>query len=812
MIVILALSIVGALVPPTAGEEPPEFEWGEDIVLSESSEASDDPTVALTPDGGMVVAWRERQVGRYNVFFSILDDEGAVVGERHELGSNLSASMDPTVAVDSDGRLHFVWTALEDQELWYARADHSGDIKMGPRRLTEATGDSAEASVWMDGRDHLHIVWFDGRDAGTHLYYMQLDRNGDKVVEDTQLVQTRTEQESAVTMDSRGDLHVVWNALAPVGQIQWRTELHYTKVSSTGELLVADRVITNSRGIIGFPDVAVDLSNRVHVVFPEGVGPRESIHYARLDSSGRTEAQSMVVDNMLEGAGDVTLAVDGNDRLHMVWSQGTAGSTELRYQTFTSAGEPLGDPLQLTDAERDSRYPTIGLSPKGEPRVAWSDWRSGNAEVYLKVASLPTSGVDLAVYSRDISFDPPTVTADEPFNMTVVVHNQGATEVNMADFNVAVDGQPVYAGLIHNLRPGAVSDNTMEMLLDEGDHLITVSVDPRSVEDLAPHNNLASVSLTAHPPGQLVADAGPDQPTVVGDVTYLDASGTVYRGTGVLSYEWDFDDGSPVAFGEYVEHVYEEAGWYSVSVRVSDGVVEDTDTAIVHVEERNEPPLAVISPEGPIVADRLSDVQLSATSSSDDDGIFNLTWEMGDGTVVEGWTVSHRYTGLGIFPITLTVEDGGGLIDINKTTVEVRNLVPEITGYDWPEELEVGVQGDFCVTATDADGRVVEVGWDFDERDGITFEVKGSPAYHAFMAPGRYNVTCIVRDDDGGQEVVHMEVTVLEKESVIGDDVYWYLLVVAVLAVVVVLAMLKNRTNPDKKGPDDGTGNKEVGL
>jgi PKD repeat protein len=808
----LALSLVGTVVPLAGGEEPPEFEWGDDIVLSESAEASDDPTVALTPDGGMVVAWRERQVGRYNVFFAVLDDEGTVLGGRHELGSNLSASMDPTVAVDSDGRLHFVWTAMEDQELWYARADHSGDIKLGPRRLTEATGDSAEASVWMDGRDHLHIVWFDGRDVGTHLYYMQLDRNGDKVVEDTQLVQTRTEQESAVAMDPRGDLHVVWNALAPVGQVQWRTELHYTKVSSTGEVLVADRVIVNSRGAIGFPDVAVDLANRVHVVYPEGVGPRESLHYARLDSSGRTEVQGVVVDNMLEGAGEVSLAVDGNDRLHMVWSQGTAGSTELRYQTLTGEGEPLGDPMQLTETGRDSRYPAIGLSPKGEPRIAWSDWRSGNAEVYLKVASLPTSGVDLAVYSRDISFDPPTVTADEGFNMTVVVHNQGATEVNMADFTVTVDGRPVYAGLIHNLRPGAVAENTMEMVLDEGDHMITVSVDPRSVEDLAPHNNAASVSVTAHPPGQLVADAGPDQLTVVGDVTYLDASGTVYRGAGVLSYEWDFDDGSPAVFGEYVEHVFEEEGWYTVSVSVSDGIVEDTDTTIVHVEERNEPPQAVISPEGSVVADRLSDVQLSASSSSDDDEVVNLTWEMGDGTVLEGWTVSHRYVELGIFPVTLTVEDSGGLIDINKTTVQVRNLAPGITGYGGPEELRVGVQGEFCVTASDADGRVVEVGWDFDDRDGITLEVKGSPAYHSFSAPGKYNVTCIVRDDDGGQEVVHMEVTVLEEESIMGQDTYWYLVIAVVVAVVVLSVLLKIRTKPDKSVSQDASGDKEVGL
>ncbi len=810
---LLLLATFGSLLPLAGAEDPPAFEWGPDIVLSESTEASDDATVALTPDGGMVVAWRERQVARYNVFFVVLDEDGDMVGERQELGSNLSASMDPTVAVDADGRLHFVWTAMEDQELWYARADHSGNIRLGPKRLTEAQGDSAEASIWMDGRDHLHIVWFDGRDGVTALYYMQLDRNGDKVVEDTSLVETRSEQESAVAMDSRGDLHVVWKALAPLGQIQWNTEVHYSKLSSTGEVLVEDRVIATSRGNIGFPDVAVDLSNWVHVVYPEGVGFRESVNYARLDSSGRIDSERVLVEGDLEGAGDVALAVDGNNRLHTVWSQGNVGSREIYYQALDDEGVPLGDPVQLTQADRDSRYPAIGLSMKGEPRVVWSDRRSGNDEIYLKVATLPVTGVDLAVYARDISFDPPTVTADVPFNVTVVVHNQGDTEVNMADFVVTVDGAEVYAGLIHNLRAGAVTENTFQVTLDEGDHRLSISVEPRSVEDLAPHNNAASVSVTAHPPGMLVADAGPDQMTVQGEVTYLDSSGTVYRGTGVLSHEWDFDDGSPAAYGEYVEHVFEETGWFTVTVKVSDGLVEDTDTCIVKVEERDEPPHAVIAPEGPLVGDRLNRVELSATSSTDDREIVTLTWDMGDGTVISGWHASHLYTGIGIYAITLTVEDNGGLIDINKTTVEVRNLVPVVDEFDVPTGAEEGQEVVCSISASDPDGEVQEVGWDFDDRDGITFEVKGREATHTYRAPGKYNVTCIVRDNDGGQTVVHTEIVVTG--SGLGDegDVYVYFGLVLLLVVILVAVLaIKNRTKPNMNEPSDEDDIKEAGA
>ena len=320
------------------------------------------------------------------------------------------------------------------------------------------------------------------------------------------------------------------------------------------------------------------------------------------------------------------------------------------------------------------------------------------------------------------------------------------------------------------------------------------------------------MSVTAYPPGTLVADAGPDQLAVEGEVTYLDASGTLYRGTGVLSYEWDFDDGSQVAYGEYVEHVYRRTGWFTVTVTVSDGQVEDADTCLVQVEEGDDPPVAVITPPGPVVGDRLTDVELTATDSTDDRGIVNLTWDMGDGTVISGWHASHGYAQLGIFPVTLTVEDTGGLIAVNRTTVEVRNLPPVIDDLSSPGEVSEGATAAFSVNASDPDGGVDGVGWDFDDRDGMSFEATGPRVTHGFGDPGTYNVTCIVRDDDGGQTVVHREVVVVREEEVDGLT-YWYLVVIALVVIALLAAALsiKKRTNPDMNGPVDGQGQEEVG-
>jgi len=764
MVALMVLLLTVSTVPPLGSgqDDGPELVWEADLRLSESTEISDDPTVAISPEGGMVVAWRERLLGRYNVFFVVLDENGAVVGERQQLGEDLAASMDPAVAVDSSGDLHFVWTALEEQELWYARASPDGTIEIGPLQLTDAGGDSAEVSIWLDNRDHLHLVWFDGRDGTTWLYYMQLDRDGIKVVDDLALVRSITEEESAIAMDSHGDLHIAWNAISSPGQIQWNTEIHYTKISNTGEVLVRDRLVATSRGNIGYPDIALDLSDNVHMVWPEGVGPRERVMYAQLDSSGRTITDPVEVGSQDdEPTRDVTLAVDGNDRLHLVWSQGQTRANDLVYVTLAPGGERVGDPYQLTSSIADSREPVMGLSRRGEPRVVWSDLRSGNAEVYLKVANLPIEGVDLAVYSKDITFEPPTVTADEQVEIQVMVHNHGDVTSPRFKMLVQFDFGLVGDADMPAIGPGETYLYTGHVTMEEGEHLIAVSVDPdNAVPETVEHNNEAMRTVRAYAPGTLKADAGPDIESVVDAITYLDATGTMYMGEGVLSYEWDLDDGSPSVHGLYVEHIFPEAGEFMVSLRVSDGTIEDMDTCLVSVRERDDPPHAVIDPPGIIKADRMGPVVLSAEGSTDDNGIENVTWDLGDGSTADTTVVSHGYDEPGLYVVTLTVTDARGQFDIKMTTVEVVNLVPEIVDIDAPKKASVGDDVTFTVNATDPDGQVAEIGWDFDARNGITFEATGSTVIFEFKERGIYNVTCIVRDDDGGQRVVHFEVDV----------------------------------------------------
>jgi len=93
------------------------------------------------------------------------------------------------------------------------------------------------------------------------------------------------------------------------------------------------------------------------------------------------------------------------------------------------------------------------------------------------------------------------------------------------------------------------------------------------------------VILTVNANQPPVADAGPDQTAYVGDTVNFDGSGSSDADGTIVSYDWDFGDGT-TGSGVLVEHIYSVVGDYTITLTVTDnGGLTGADTAIVSVSE-----------------------------------------------------------------------------------------------------------------------------------------------------------------------------------------------------------------------------------
>ena len=213
---------------------------------------------------------------------------------------------------------------------------------------------------------------------------------------------------------------------------------------------------------------------------------------------------------------------------------------------------------------------------------------------------------------------------------------------------------------------------------DAGDYSVTTEgsgINPANSERIA-ESTTTTITVQTTPDNQDPSasfSASPSDPTV-GDSVSFDASGSSDPDGSIVSYEWDFGDGTS-ATGASPSHSYDSAGSYTVSLTVTDddGATATTQQTITVSEAapENQAPSASFSasPSDPAVGDSVS---FDASGSSDADGsIASYEWDFGDGSTDSGESVTHTFSSPGDYDVELTVTDDDGATDTTTQTVSV---------------------------------------------------------------------------------------------------------------------------------------------
>lgn len=138
--------------------------------------------------------------------------------------------------------------------------------------------------------------------------------------------------------------------------------------------------------------------------------------------------------------------------------------------------------------------------------------------------------------------------------------------------------------------------------------------------------------------------------------------------------------------------------WLWDSTGVSDGSHAITATAVdtalqsksdsvsITVDNVNDPPVANAGPDQTAYVG--ATVSFDGSQSTDDRGIVSYAWDFGDGATASGAVVNHVYTATGIYTVTLTVVDSGGIsasdtltVTVNDPPAEAPRAIVDSVGY-----------------------------------------------------------------------------------------------------------------------------------
>lgn len=156
----------------------------------------------------------------------------------------------------------------------------------------------------------------------------------------------------------------------------------------------------------------------------------------------------------------------------------------------------------------------------------------------------------------------------------------------------------------------------------------------------------------------------------------FDASKSFDRDGKIVSYAWDFGDGTK-GDGKKTKHTYEKPGKYKAILTVTDET-SLKNSITKDVEARAKPNADfTFSPEQGVVPLL---VKFDGSGSYDEDGhIVKYLWRFGEGNTAEGKKATHTYTVGGNITITLQVTDNHGYTNwIQKDITLIEKPFPPI--------------------------------------------------------------------------------------------------------------------------------------
>jgi len=289
--------------------------------------------------------------------------------------------------------------------------------------------------------------------------------------------------------------------------------------------------------------------------------------------------------------------------------------------------------------------------------------------------------------------------------------------------------------------------------IEDGVYNVTLTV---TDDDGAIDSATATKTVLNQPPVALFTESA--ETVLTGEVIYFNASQSYDPDGTIVSYFWDFDDGTN-ATGVTVNHAYADNGTYTVMLTVTDN---DSATGFVTADKTilNQPPVASFTESAETVY-TAEVILFNASQSYDSDGlIIGYFWDFGDGTNASGVTVSHAYTDDGVYTVILTVTDDDGATATANAVKTVLNRSPVAIFTESAEVVYTNEVITFDASDSyDPDGSIISYFWTFGDGTNAT----GVIVQHAYANDGNYTVTLTVTDDDGATGTATSIKTVLNR-------------------------------------------------
>ncbi|UCD91814.1 MAG: PKD domain-containing protein, partial [Methanobacteriota archaeon] len=548
---------------------------------------------------------------------------------------------------------------------------------------------------------------------------------------------------TSVAVDSNDRAHISYFD-------ETNSDLKYAKW--TGSSWVTETVDSNDT-VGEYSSLALDSNDRAHISYYDGT--KQDLKYARWTGSAWNIER---VDYAGYSGRGTSIYLDGNDRPHISYQSTYEG---LKHAEWTGTNWTI----ELVEAGPVEIYwPTsIALDSLGIPHMSYlrknplneymvkyarrngTQWYNETVDLILGSTSFLTIAIDsndfplICYYSDRLSGLQLASWTGSNWNIETV---EDLEDVGSGGRALALDSWDIP----HISYPGLAGD-MLNYTSKIGGAWVKKVID--RTEGVGGHSSLA---LDSHDNPHISYYNEADE-----DLKY------VRRVSRIVSYDWDFGDGSPHGAGVTPTHVYDTPGIYYVTQTVTDalGATDSDNCDVTVLQKENQPPVA--EADGPYYGDEGSPITLDGSGSSDpDNDTMQYRWDLNnDGMWDTSWspipTASNTWMDDGTYTVALQVRDEHNETDRDNATVHVSDLAPSAQ-FGWtPESQDEGSPVQFTDQSESYPDSIMSRHWQLG--DGST-GTEQNPS-HIYVDNGVYTVILTVEDDDGSSDTAYNNITVL---------------------------------------------------
>jgi len=218
--------------------------------------------IALNKYCNINVAWVEKPSETWQISYTKLDSMGDTLISRVRVSPVGISSIWPGVGIDSFANNHFGYRTniTSEDSLIYSKLDKDGNILISYKVL----GTGIAPVIIADRSQNIHMIYEDPAGPGISIKYLKLDQDANILVGPKTLSVYEDNNYPHMAMDSLQYLHIVWGT-----DSAGTFPVMYAKLDTLGNFIISPMQVVyppHTQGG-GMPRIAVDRSNRLHLVW-----------------------------------------------------------------------------------------------------------------------------------------------------------------------------------------------------------------------------------------------------------------------------------------------------------------------------------------------------------------------------------------------------------------------------------------------------------------------------------------------------------------------------------------------------------------